>query len=324
MFTEAEAYEALGLELKNDEGPAPEQDAPPEGQDTPTPAREDTPGGDVTPDGAGTAPSGGEDAPPAEGGAPEEAPGPGPAPEQDAAAQQQIRRAVERALAEERERQQEQMRAFFRKAQLKNTVTGADIASMEDFEAWERDYQAQRLQQELSQGKLSPETLERAIEESPAVRQAQELARKAREQEQAEAQARFQVKLREEMAEIQKLDPSARSLEDVVNGPNGQAFCRYVRQGGLSFLDAFRLANMDALQKRFAEQAAGQAAREAEIEAGRKARSKDHLTGAGAVQGTGGAAVPPEAKALFREFLPEASESEIQSYYDKYERSVGK
>lgn len=216
------------------------------------------------------------------------------------------------------------MRDFFRKAQLTNTITGEAIGSMEEFEAWDRDFQDQRLRQELSEGRLTPESLERAIAQNPAVKQAEELSRQAREQRQAEEQAAFQVRLQEEIAEIGKLDPSVHSLEDVVHGPNGQKFCQYVRNNGLPFLDAFRLANMDALQKRYAEQAAGHAAQAARTQERELARSKDHLTGAGAVQGTGSAAVPPEARALFREFLPEASESEIQSYYDKYERSVGK
>ncbi len=329
-FTEADAFEALGVE------PEAPQDGAETGQDGPAQAGEasqpnlgqaglETPEngpGEAPPptdgqtDGDGQTGSGGQkptDAVP-------EGQGAEPARRLD------VEQAVARALQAERERQSEQMRSFFQRAGLKNTITGEDISSMEDFTAWERAYQAQRLERELAEGRLSPEGLERAIANSPAVKRAEELARQAERQEQEQRRAEFEGKVRDEMAEIQRMDPSVHSLEDIMKGPGGQAFYGYV-QRGLSYLDAFRLSHFDQLRRQVnetAQKAAQQAAQAARQQARELEHSKDHLTGAGVVQGQGAAAVPPAEMALFRDLLPGASEAEIQNYYNNYERSLGK
>ncbi len=97
-----------------------------------------------------------------------------------------------------------------------------------------------------------------------------------------------------------------------MKGPGGQQFYDYVQNRGLSFVDAFLLTNFHRLQQRV-----GDTARETARE---QARSKDHVTGAGAVQSEKSAAVPPEVLALFRDLNPGVSDSEFQSYYDKYKR----
>jgi len=319
MFSEAEAFDALGVEPETppetpqggaeagqeDEAQAGEISQAPEGQ-----AGQEAPAvGQETGDG--------QTAPQAEGQA-----------EQDAqnARNQAVERAVAKAIRAERDRQQEQMKTFFQKAGLKNTITGEDISSMEDFETWERAYQAQRLQQELAEGRLSPEGLEQAIANSPAVRRAGELVRREEEQAREQQRAEFEVKVREELAEIRQIDPSVNSVEDILQRPGGEQFYGYVKRG-LSYLDAFRLTHMDLLKQQAgetAQKAAQQAAQAARTQAQELARSKDHLTGAGTVQGQGAAPVPPAEMALFRDLMPDASESEIQNYYNKYERSLGK
>jgi len=311
-FTEAEAFDVLGVEP---EAPA---EAPQGGAET----------GQEGSSQAGEVPQAPEaqevQEPPADGqesGNGQDAPQ-SPNPEEQAAQlhKQQVEQAVAQAIQAERERQAEQLKSFFKRADLKNSITGKDITSMEDFEAWERAYQAQRLQQELAEGRLSPEGLDQAIANSPAVRRAEELARQAERQEQEQQRARFQVFMQEQMAEIHKMDHSVNSLEDIVHGPDGARFCDYVKNRGLSFVDAFRLTNFDRLQ-RMADATVQQAARN---QARELERSKDHLTGAGTVQGKGAAPVPSAEMALFHALLPDASESEIQNYYNKHERSLEK
>ena len=86
--------------------------------------------------------------------------------EQEAA----IKAAVEKALAEEREKSKADMAAFFARANLKNTVTGKPITTMEEFDAWRADYDAAKLQKDLKAGKLTPEALRSAVEQTPASR----------------------------------------------------------------------------------------------------------------------------------------------------------
>jgi len=220
-----------------------------------------------------------------------------------------IDEAVQKALQEEKDRAKGEMAAFFKKANLKNTITGAPITSMEEFNAWEKAFSANRLQQDLKAGKLTPEALEQAISENPAVKQAQELIRKQEEAARAAEETAAKARVDAELLEIQKLDPTVRSLEDLLHMPTAKEFYALVQKGN-SFLDAFRLANYDRLTAAAAEAAKQQAQN--------LTRSKEHLTPTGGARGGGAVSVPADELRLFREMNPGASEAEIQAYYNKY------
>lgn len=220
-----------------------------------------------------------------------------------------VEEAVQKAVREEKDRAKVEMAAFFKRAQLKNTITGEPITNMEEFNAWEQAFSDARLQRDLKDGKLTPEALEKVISENPAVKRAQELIAKqeesAREAEAAAAKAHVDA----EILEIQKLDPSIRSVEDLLHMPRAKEFYDLV-QSGNSFLNAFRLANFDLLTARAAEAARQQAQN--------LTRSKEHLTATVGQRGGGAVSVPPDEMRLFREMNPGASEAEIQAYYNRY------
>lgn len=135
------------------------------------------------------------------------------------------------------------------------------------------------------------------------------LARQQQDQMRRQSQEQFRSRLDDELREIQRLDPSVHSLEDIVRGPSGQRFYGYVK-GGLNYLDAFYLANRERLAQQMALAGRRQAQ---ELE-----RSKAHLTAAGGVQGPWSAGVPGDQLDLFRELNPGVSQAEIQSYYNRY------
>jgi len=220
-----------------------------------------------------------------------------------------IDEAVQKALREEKDRAKEEMAAFFKRAKLKNTITGEPISSMEEFDTWEKAFSEAQLQRDLQAGKLTPEDLERAISENPAVKQAQELIRKQEEAARAAEETAAKARVDAELLEIRKLDPAIQSMEDLLRMPTAKEFYALVQKGN-SFLDAFRLANMDQLTARAAEAARQQAQN--------LTRSKDHLTPTGGARGGGAVSVPPDELRLFREMNPGASEAEIQAYYNKY------
>lgn len=220
-----------------------------------------------------------------------------------------IDEAVKKALQGEKDRAKEEMAAFFKRAHLKNTLTGEDITNMEEFDAWEKAFSASKLQRELKEGKLTPESLEAAIAENPAVKRAQELIRQQEEaSKEAEASA-AKARVDAELLEIQKLDPEIRSVEDLLHMPTAKEFYALVQKGN-SFLDAFRLANYERLTARVAEAAKQQAQN--------LSRSKDHLTATNGQRGGGAISVPPDELRLFREINPGASEADIQTYYNQY------
>ena len=217
--------------------------------------------------------------------------------------------AVKMAVEDERARTKGQMEAFFAKAGMKNTVTGKPITTLEEFDAWRADYDAAKLQKDLKAGKLTPEALRSAVEQTPAIqalkKQQEQRAAADEQRRQAEAQARVNA----ELAEIHKLDPTINTVEDLLSMPGAKAFYDLVRKGN-SFLDAYRLANFDRLTTARAEAARQQALN--------NARGKDHLTGTGTPQGTGAATVPPDVKAEYLAFNPDATDAEIQKHYNRY------
>lgn len=217
--------------------------------------------------------------------------------------------AIDKAVQEERERAKGEMAAFFKRARLKNTFTGEDIRTMEEFEAWEREFSASKIQRELKEGKLTPESLETMIDENPAVKRAKELIQQQEEAAQAAEASAAKARVDSELLEIQKLDPTIRSVEDLLHMPTAKEFYALVQKGN-TFLDAFRLANFERLSAQTAEAARQQAQN--------LSRSKDHLTATTGQRGGGAISVPPDELKLFREMNPGASEADIQAYYNRY------
>lgn len=104
------------------------------------------------------------------------------------------------------------------------------------------------------------------------------------------------------------MDPTISTVEDLMKMPTSKAFYGYVQKGN-SFLDAYRLANFDALTKAREEAARHQALV--------NARGKDHL-GTDSGRGGGAAPVPADIKAEYLTFNPTATDAEIQAHYNKY------
>ena len=216
--------------------------------------------------------------------------------------------AINQALNQERERNDQAMKEFFAGAGLKNTLTGAPITSMEEYRNWKKEFDQAKLQQELQSGKLTPEGLAQAIAQNPTIKQAEILVNKARMQAETAEREAMQAKIDAEIGQIHQMDPSVNSVEDLLAMPNADHFRQLVKRGN-SFLDAYKLANYDQLTQR--------AAAAARQQAQNLARSKNHLT-AGSQQGAGAATVPTRDLEMFRMFNPQASDSAIQEYYNKY------
>ena len=332
-FTEQQVFDALGLGEQEQEAaaPAPGGDTAPETNktdQTPQETPEDGAGGEQEQEAAAPAP-GGEDTDP-ESGEPgeQEKDGGKPAAEgagkkqpmteeqrKEAAAQRRraetqaaIDKAVEEAVKAEKDRSKAEMDAFFAAAALKNTITGKPITNMEEFNAWKQAFEAAKLQKDLKAGRLTPEALQKVIEQTPAMQQVQQMVQRQDEQQRQQAQEAAQVRVDQEIAEIHKLDPSINTVKDLLTMPKAKEFYALVKKGN-SFLDAFRLANFETLTAKRADAARQQAMN--------NARSKDHLTATGGQRGAGAAQVPPDEMAMFRLLNPGATDAEIQAYYNK-------
>lgn len=304
MDNEKDYYEALGIE-------PPAEDVPPEEQtETLPPAEQDAPPTvdeeplDIQQEETETENPGEQDEPPQMTDAQRR--------ENAARRRQQEQEALtERIRREEQERFAQQERDLFKRVGLKNTFDPEqkDITSFAEFEAWQREYQRRQAEKDLQAGKLTPETISQVVAQMPQIQQVAALTQRAEEEARLAQQARFQAQVDAEMAEIRKLDPGVTSVEDIMKLDTGPEFTRLVKENGLSYIQAFRLANAQRLEQQRAEAARRQAVQQL--------RSKDHLTAHGQ-RGEIPETVPREVSDAMREMLPGLSDAEIKAYYSKY------
>lgn len=123
-----------------------------------------------------------------------------------------------------------------------------------------------------------------------------------------EMQSRARYELREQLREINAIDPSVQTIEDILTRPTGARFEELVQRGN-TLTDAFRLANIDELTY-----AAARAARQEVLAS---VSSKEHMRRSTS-RGQGAAAVPREVAQQYRILYPKASDEEIARHYNEY------
>lgn len=316
-ITEAKLYEAFGLTPPESQGaqvqevaePAAEGNAvqPEDGaqaQEVAAPAQEE--------------PNPQEETEPAEPSAEEPDPVPGEKPslseEQRRAnaarrRQQEQQAAIDAAVRQERERNTAQVNGILQGLGLKDTFTGETIATVEQLGAWQQKMGEAKLQRDLQSGKLTVESLHQAMSQHPAIQQAQQMLEQQKQEQLAQQQAAEKLRIEGEIAEISKMDPSIKTVADLLTMPTAAQFKGYVAKG-LSFLDAFKLSNMERMATAQAEAA--------KQEAMNNSRGKEHLKATGAGRGAGTATVSPSQMAVFRQMNPGATDAEIVQFYTNY------
>ncbi len=337
-FTEKELFEAFGLPADGGQGgkeqdgadPAPKGTQPQDqtGGKEQEPADPAETGTDPSPTDEGGDQDGAEEGdepqePPSDGEGDQE-PGDKPplTPEQRrekaaerrrAETQEAINKAVQEARADEQAKAAQKARAdtdaMIATMGLKNTITGEPITSLEEYQKFQQDFAAAKLQRDLKAGKLTPESLEKVISDLPAVKNLEKLNQQREAERQQQDTAKIQAKVDEELAEIHKLDPSISTVQDLLKMPKAKEFYGLVKAGN-SFLNAFKLSHFEELQAKSAEAAKQKALNDA--------RSKDHLAATAKGRGAGAVSVPAEDMAYFRALLPGATEAEIQEYSNTY------
>ena len=232
--------------------------------------------------------------------------------------QQAIDSAVQKALADQQQKQDAAMADFFAKAGMKNSITGKPITNMDEFNTWQNQFAMSRAEQNLKNGKLTPEDMQQLISQNPVVQQAQQVIERSQEAERQAQQAQARARIDAEIAEVGKLAESynlgfkVESMEDLVNMPNSKAFYDLIRQKK-SIPEAFKLAFFDQMME-------GKA-RAAQQTAMVNSRGKDHLTGVGNTRGAGMVSVPAAEMEMYRRLLPGASDAEIQAHYNRYKKN---
>lgn len=224
--------------------------------------------------------------------------------EQQAAVDQ----AVNTALEAERQRNAQDLEAFFTGMGIKNTFTGAPIKTMAEFNAWKSQFDADQFGKDLKAGKATPEQFTQMIDNHPVVKQAQQVISQNQEAQRQQAQAAAQQRIDADLAEISKLNPQIKTVADLLDMPKAEEFKAYVSKGN-DFLSAYKLTCFEELTQAKAERARQQAVRQS--------RGKDHLVSSSGTGGSGAVSVPSNVMAMYRAFNPKATDAEIRDHYNK-------
>lgn len=187
-----------------------------------------------------------------------------------------------------------------------NPITGKPITTEKEY--WDAidATEAKEAKDRLAQSGIDPDVLEQlvahGVASNPDVIKAQQIAQRMEAEEQVRQQETGRQMLNDQLAQIKRIDPEITSLADIQKMESFSAFDGYVRQNGLSLVDAFRLANADKLaQKRAA------ASKQAAIN---NVAGKSHMTATGGVaEGEDG--VTDAQISAMRDFYPDRSRKQL-------------
>lgn len=229
--------------------------------------------------------------------------------------QQEQQRLIDEAKQQAREEANKEFETFIESLGLKNPYDGdRPIKTREEFAAYQKAFDAEKLKQDLQAGELTPQTLEHAMRQLPQFQKMEQLLKQTEEGAKQMQQKQFEDKISGEMEQIRKWNPKIQTLGDILSMETGPVFSKYVRENGLSYFDAYRLANADEI-RRIEGVAAGQKAAVA-------AQSKAHLQSTKS-RGHGEMAVPADVQQYYRAFFPNATATEISNMYNAQLRGKG-
>ena len=225
--------------------------------------------------------------------------------------------AIQKALREQEAKNREEWQKFFAASGMKD-ANGNPITSREQYEAAQQDQKMREVANNLKRGTLKPEDLQTMIRHEMAEKTAtNETLNNSSEGQAGQKQITqpennvTEETILRELEEISKLDPTVRSLEDILSLETGRDFAAEVKRGA-SFLKAFKIANFDRLQQKQREESASRA-KQAAINS---QRGKEHLNPSTS-KGSGSVPVPAEELALYRRLNPKATDAEISAHYNK-------
>ena len=170
-----------------------------------------------------------------------------------------------------------------------NPYTEKPIETEQDYEDYQKMYQEDM----LSQVGLSKDYIEQMIANNPVVKQAQAVLA-------AQENQRAKIQLDLKMAEISKLDPNIKTVEDLQKMPNIDQFNFYVLQKKYDIVDAFKLVNPETHRKV------------------NKSETKDHLIKLGGQEGGGAEReIPASELSYWKDSFPNDKPSELRARYNR-------
>ena len=212
---------------------------------------------------------------------------------------QKVQELENRIREEMKQSHDAQLREIFGDMGLKDR-DGNPITTMDAYREMQQLEKTARLERDLKAGKLTMEGLQSALANLPGVKETVEAAKQA---QQAADRDSHIAKREVQLAEIRKMNPGIKSLNDIVAMPTGKAFLQAVN-GGCDFLTAYKVANHEDLVKQ-ARAAGEQAARNAAASKGHLRQTNHNVKG--------GVEVTQGMRERYRRFNPNITDEQIAS-----------
>ena len=142
--------------------------------------------------------------------------------------------------------------------------TGQPITNIRDYVDALSTQQRMQSEKELEEKGIDPSMIDRMIANNPVVMQAQQVIERTQ-------QAEAKTALQNDLAEIMKIDPSIKGIQDLANLPNFPEMVGMVQRSGgkVSIVEAYKALNFDAFMQHTTDAARQQAINQM--------RGKDHL-----------------------------------------------
>ena len=122
---------------------------------------------------------------------------------------------------------------------ITHPVTGQPITNIREYVDALAVQQRQANERQLQEAGVAPSVIDRMIAQNPVVMQAKQVIEQSK---QTEAEAALQ----NDLAELSKIDPNIKGIQDVANIPNLDAIVRLVGEKGLSLVEAYKMVNFDS------------------------------------------------------------------------------
>lgn len=216
--------------------------------------------------------------------------------------------AIAQAKAEAAAEAQKVIDEAYRNFGLTDPYTKKPITTKAEYDAYKQKRDIEQRAAFVKKAGMTEEEFTEFVSNLPEVKAANEKMAEAEEAQRIAKEAEAKAKIDEQIKEIGKLDPSIKGVADLKKMQNYDRFYNLVKIGN-SFIDAYKLANMEQLTA-----ASVNSAKQAAINS---IESKQHLS-ATATRGTGSVSVPTSVMEQYRALNPKATDAEILKHYNKY------
>lgn len=229
-----------------------------------------------------------------------------------AAARRQAESQRDKAIAKERERFAAETDKLIESLGMSNPYTGQPIKTKSELDAYNGMRSGETKRNFMESAGLNEEQYQQMVRSLPEVQEAM----RARADAEASAKeyriAKAKNAIESQIAEITKIDPEIKSIENLLDMENYDDFYALVKKGN-SLVDAYKLANYDNLIDK-----ATSAEKQRTLNA---AAGKSHLSGAVASsRATGIDPVPVGKLSYYRVMFPDLSDDEIAREYAKIKK----